>query len=90
MKEENVASKTLMPVLDMPHKNDPLIVKAIAEFTCTINGSVRSFTIGQVERDYISAKHLIDTGCPVRIVSKEEADQLNDYQCPKCRHIFKV
>jgi hypothetical protein len=73
----------------MSKEHESLIVKVIDPFTCNVNGSIRSFTIGQVERDYITAKFLIDSGCPVKIIDKEEAMQLRKYQCPKCMHIYE-
>lgn len=62
----------------------PLVVKANGAFSVSIGGSLRNYSVGELEADYSTAKYLLQTGCPVSIANGEEYSQ-----CPSCKHMYK-
>lgn len=86
---EQVVQKIKPEVEIAAGKDEPLIVKVISPFTCMINGSLRTFAIGQIEYDYLTARHLIDSKSPVQVITKAQADAVPEHQCPKCKTTYR-
>lgn len=62
----------------------PLVVRAISDFGVCVNGCMKKYVAGQIEGDYITARYLLESGCPVSVVGSDQF-----HQCPNCKHIYK-
>lgn len=66
-----------------PQVAAPLAVRANADFTIPLNGTLKAYKRGQIEGDYPTVQELLNTNSPVSIVGEKECNQ-----CPNCKFIF--